>query len=229
MAKEASELTRERLAQLIDYTQVRAYACQADVAALCDEAVRLGLRAVTINPAWTSYCAKRLAGTAVLINPTIGFPLGANSAHVKVEEARDAIRSGAAELDMVINVGALKSGFPEFVEREIAAVVKVSAGKPVKVILETCYLDEGEKTAVCEMSIRAGAAFVKTSTGFGSAGAKAEDVALMRGVVGDALGVKAAGGIRSYRDAAVMIQAGAIRIGTSAAQEILAEAPEEAA
>lgn len=214
-------MRRDELARLIDHTQVRAYATQVDIAELCDEAVKYGFKNVTVNPVWTSYCVKRMRGRPVGVNPTIGFPLGANSAHVKLEEAREAIKLGAVELDMVINIGALKSGFPEFVEKEITAVVRAADQVPVKVILETSYLREEEKVLVCEMSVRAGAAFVKTSTGFGRHGATTADVSLLRDAVGGKIGVKAAGGIRSLRDALALIEAGATRIGTSAGPEIV--------
>lgn len=218
-------MNRKQLAAIIDHTNLRAYATQIDIAELCDEAATHGFAAVTVNPAWTSYCAKRLAGKPVRINATVGFPLGANSAHVKLEEAREALRNGAHELDVVINIGALKSGFPDFVEKEIAAIVRAAAGKPVKVILETGYLNDEEKASVCKMSVRAGAAFVKTSTGYGKTGATVADVKLMRSIVGNRIGIKAAGGVRSYRDAVALVQAGATRIGTSAALKILSEAP----
>ena len=218
-----SALTRSELAALIDHTQVKAFATQIDMAELCDEAAEHALASVTINPAWTSYCAKRLEGTGVAINPTIGFPLGANTALIKVEEAREAIANGATELDMVINIGALKSGFPDYIGREIDAVVNAAGDLPVKVILEACFLTDKEKRLVCQLSLDAGAAFVKTSTGFGSAGATVGDLRLMREVVGDTLGVKAAGGIRRLSDVQAMLDAGASRIGTSAALQILAE------
>lgn len=214
-------LTRAELAHMIDHTLVRADATQREIVQLCREAMQHGFRSVCINPAWTSYCTKQLAGSNVRVNATIGFPLGANSANVKVEEARDAIKNGATELDVMINVGALKSGFPNFVERELAAVIKAAHGVPVKVILETSLLTEEEKIAVCELSKRVGADFVKTSTGFGKSGATVEDVRLMREVVGNALGVKAAGGIRTLADVEEMLDAGANRIGTSASILIL--------
>ena len=219
-------MTRAQLARLIDHTQLRAYATELDIRELCNEAVEHGFAAVSINPAWTSYCAKRLAGANVGLDVCVGFPLGANTAYVKVEEARDAVRNGATEIDMVINIGALKSGYPTFVEREIAAVVKAVRGVPVKVILETSFLNRDEKIDVCAMAMRAGAAYVKTATGFGNGGATIEDVALMRSVVGDHLGIKAAGGVRTYGDVISLIQAGATRIGTSAAVQILEDAPE---
>lgn len=216
-------MTKKELAALIDHTLVRADATQLEISRLCSEAVEHGLYAVTVNPAWTSYCAKQLEDAKVRINPTVGFPLGASTALIKVEEARQLIEDGATELDMVINVGALKSGFPEYVEREVGAVVELAKDVPVKVILEACYLTDDEKRRVCEISRNAGAAFVKTSTGFGSGGATTHDVQLMRDVVGEEMGVKAAGGIRTLADARSMIDAGATRLGTSASLQILAE------
>ncbi|MBI4556442.1 MAG: deoxyribose-phosphate aldolase [Candidatus Hydrogenedentes bacterium] len=214
-------MTRSELARMIDHTLVRAYATQVDIDELCDEAVKYGFAAVSINPAWTAYCAKRLKGETVGVNTCVGFPLGANTAQIKVEEAREAARNGATEIDMVINIGALKSGYPKYVEQEIGAVVGAAQNRPVKVILETSYLTREEKIAVCEMSVRSGVAYVKTSTGFGQAGATPEDVALMRQVVGDRLGVKAAGGIRTLADATAMIKAGANRLGTSTGVDIV--------
>lgn len=220
-------LARRTLARLIDHTLLRPDTSEREMQRLCDEALHYGFAAVAIHPVWVTYCSGRLTATGVGIDAAIGFPLGANTAHVKVEEAREAVRNGATEVDMVINIGALKSGFADYVEREIAAVVKASRPAPVKVILETAYLTLDEKIAVCEMSVRACAGYVKTSTGFGKAGATVEDVALMRRVVGDRLGVKAAGGIRTYADALAMFEAGANRLGTSHGLAILAEAPEE--
>lgn len=218
-------MTREQVARMIDHSQLRAQATQADIGRLCSEAVEYGFWSVTVNPSWAAFCAKRLQNSGVGLSVTVGFPLGANTAHVKVEEARDAARNGASELDMVINIGALKSGYPSYVEREIAAVVKAVRGVPVKVILETSCLGRDEKVAVCEMAMRSGAAFVKTSTGYGSHGATAEDVALLREVVGDRLGVKAAGGIRTYGDLLMLREAGADRFGTSAGVDILRDVP----
>lgn len=220
-------MTRSDLAKTIDHTLLRADASQSDIAALCDEAVHYGFVAVSINPTWVSFCARHLDGSGVAVNATIGFPLGANTAAVKVAEAKEAVKNGATELDMVINIGALKSGYEDFVEREIAAVVKAAEGAPVKVILETSLLTVDEKIAVCEMATRSGAAFVKTSTGLGRAGATTDDVALMRQIVGPRLGVKAAGGIRTFADAIAMIAAGADRIGTSSGVAILKEVVEQ--
>ena len=219
-------VTRVQVARMIDHTQVRAYATEIDIRELCEEAIRYGFGAVTVNPVWTSFCSKQLTGVGVGVDTCIGFPLGAANARIKVEEARDAVRNGATEIDMVINIGALKSGYPNFVEREIAAVVKAVKGIPVKVILETGYLTEAEKIAVCHMSERAGAAYVKSATGYGNGGATVEDVALMKEAVGDRLGIKAAGGIRTYGDLMAMVEAGATRIGTSAGLGILEDVPE---
>jgi deoxyribose-phosphate aldolase len=221
-------VNRAQLARIIDHTLLRAFATREDIAELCDEALDQGFGNVSVNPVWVSFCAKRLAGTGIGVDATVGFPLGANTAHIKVEEAKEAVSNGATEIDMVINVGAMKSGYPSFVEREIAAVVKSVRGVPVKVILETSYLSADEKITVCEMSMRSGAAFVKTCTGYGRAGATVTDVRLMREVVGKALGVKAAGGIRSYVDAMAMIEAGATRLGTSSGTDIVEEMPPEA-
>jgi len=217
-------VTRDQLAAMIDHTQLHAYAVLTDINEVCDEAVAYGFGSVSINPIWTSYCARRLQDTPVRVNPTVGFPLGANTSYIKIEEAREAVRHGAHEVDMVMNIGALKSGYLDFVEREIAAVIH-AVTIPVKVIIETSYLTHDEKVTACEMVMRSGAAFVKTSTGFGLGGATPEDVSLMRQVVGTALGVKAAGGIRSYEQAVALIAAGASRIGTSAGVAILEGIP----
>lgn len=220
-------MTPVQLARMIDHTQVRAYATEEDMRELCAEAVQNGFSTVTINPAWVSFCAKQLSGTNVGVSACVGFPLGASTAHIKVEEARDAVRNGATEIEMVINIGALKSGYPTFVYQEIAAVVKAVKGIPVKVILECSFLTEEEKVDVCKMSMKTGAAHVMTSTGYGHGGATPEDVGLMRQVVGDELGVKAAGGIRTYVDAITMIESGATRIGTSVGLQLLDDMPKD--
>ncbi len=223
LAQLASTLTRAQFARLIEHTHLRANASQREIAQLCDEAVRYGFITVSVLPVWVSFCAKRLSGSGVGIGACVGFPLGGNTAAVKVAEAREAVASGATEIDMVINIGAIKSGYPDFVRREIAAVVQASGHAPVKAIIETGFLSTEEKISVCEMSMRAGAVFVKTSTGYGPCGATIEDVELMRRTVGERLGVKAAGGIRSYADALQMIEAGASRIGTSSGVAIIEE------
>jgi deoxyribose-phosphate aldolase len=212
---------------MIDHTQLRAYATEIDIRELCSEAVENGFPMVNVNPAWTSYCAKQLAGTNVGICTCVGFPLGANTAAIKVEEARDAVRNGANELDLVINIGALKSGYPTYVLQEISAVVKAVKGIPVKVILECSFLTDEEKASACAMAVKAEAAFVSTATGYGHGGATVEDVALLRDAAGDAIGIKAAGGIRTYGDAIGMIQAGATRLGSSTGVSILEDMPKE--
>jgi deoxyribose-phosphate aldolase len=219
-----SYVTRAQLAKMIDHTLLRAYATQEDINELCDEARLHGFAAVAVNPAWTGYSAKRLNGSGVAVAVAVGFPLGATTAAAKVDEAREAVRNGASEIDVVANIGALKSGYPLFVERELIAVVKAASPASVKVIIETCYLTAEEKVSMCQISMRAGAAFVKTSTGFGHAGATVEDVRLMREVVGESMGVKAAGGIRSFEDAIALVAAGANRIGTSVGPAILESA-----
>ncbi len=221
-------MTPVQLAKMIDHTQVRAYATEEDMRELCAEAKAHGFATVTVNPAWISFCAKQLAGSDVGVSACVGFPLGASTAHIKVEEARDAVRNGATEIEMVINIGALKSGYPTFVYQEIAAVVKAVQGIPVKVILECSFLTEEEKVDVCKMSMKAGAAYVMTATGYGHGGATPEDVGLMRQVVGETLGVKAAGGIRTYMDAVIMMESGATRIGTSVGPQLLDDMPKDA-
>lgn len=216
-------VSRAQLARIIDHTQLKAYATETDMAELCHEAAREGFAAVCVNGAWVSYCAKQLSEVRVGISACVAFPLGAATATIKVEEARDAVRNGATEIDMVINIGALKSGYPQFVGREIAAVVKAVKGIPVKVILEMSYLSEEEKVTGCQLAMSAGAAYIKTSTGYGHDGATVQDVQLIKSIVGESMGIKAAGGIRTYQDAMAMLEAGATRIGTSAGVRILDE------
>ncbi len=218
-------VTAKHLARMIDHTQLRAYATEVDIKELCAEARAHSFAAVAVNPAWVSYCVKQLTGSEVGIAACIGFPLGATTANMKVYEAREAVRCGATEVDMVINVGALKSGYPSFVEKEVAAVVQAVLGTPVKVILEMSYLSLEEKEIACKLTKHAGAAYVKTSTGFGDHGATVEDVRLMKSIVGDSMGIKAAGGIRTYTDMMKMVEAGATRIGTSAGISILQSIP----
>jgi deoxyribose-phosphate aldolase len=225
LSRRAGSLKRAQMARLIDHTLLRADATQRDITQLCDEALEHGFCMVTVNPVWVTYCAKRLKGSTTGVCSVAGFPLGAATAGMKMQEAREAVEHGATEIDMVINIGALKSGFPDFVEREIAAVVRAVAGVPVKAILENGVLSREERAEACELSVRAGAAFVKTATGFGPRGATLEDVALMRKVVGDRAGVKAAGGVRAYADAVNMLEAGANRLGTSTGVDILMEMP----
>lgn len=176
---------------------------------------------VCVNPTWVAHCSKTLAGTGVKVCTVVGFPLGANTSSVKAFETKDAIANGADEIDMVINVGQLKSGQYEVVKADIRAVVEASQDKLVKVIIETCLLTNDEKVKACQLAVSAGADFVKTSTGFSAAGATVEDIVLMRETVGPNIGVKAAGGARSYEDAEAFIEAGATRIGTSSGVAIV--------
>ena len=213
------------LSHLIDHTLLKADATEDQIAQLCYEARKHGFASVCINPSWVKLCADLLKGSAVLVCTVVGFPLGATSPESKVFEAQKAIRDGATEVDMVINVGALKSRDYKLVAEDVAAVVRAAHARQasVKVIIEAALLTDEEKVAACQLAKVAGADFVKTSTGFGPGGATAEDVALMRYVVGAEMGVKAAGGIRTRADAQRMIEAGADRIGASASVKIIQE------
>jgi deoxyribose-phosphate aldolase len=217
------------IASLIDHTNLRPDATGQEIERFCAEAVYHGFAAVCINPSRLAVARRALASSEVKIAVVVGFPLGATTTDAKSHEARQAVLGGAGEIDMVINIGALKDGDSQTVEEDIRAVVIASRPAIVKVILETCFLTEIEVIQACRMALRAGAAFVKTSTGFGPAGASPELVRLMRRVVGNAAGVKASGGIRTYRDALTMIEAGADRIGTSAGVRIIIEESSAAA
>jgi len=212
-----AELTPRSLAAMIDHTFLRAYGSPADLEQLCREARDYGFAMVAVNPAAVPLCKQLLAGSAVHVGAAIGFPLGQNTLATKAFETDDALAQGADEIDMVVNLRALQAGDRDLVRREIAAMVGSCrrAGAVSKVILETCYLTDLQKRAVCELALAEGADFVKTSTGMGTAGATVEDVALMRSVVGERAGVKASGGIRTLETAVAMIRAGASRIGTS--------------
>jgi len=211
------------IAALIDHTILKPEATRADVVKVCREARQYGFASVCVNPYWVPLVRAELAGSAVLVCTVVGFPLGATSTEAKVAEAAAALRAGAQEIDMVINVGALRSGDHEAVKLDIVGVVKVSheARATVKVILETALLDDNQKAVACTLAKLAGADFVKTSTGFGPSGATAHDVALMRSVVGPEMGVKASGGIRTLADLKTMTAAGASRIGASASVKIV--------
>ena len=211
----------KKFAPLIDHTLLKANATQEEIGKLCEEAKKFGFASVCVNPAYVSLCSQLLRGSGVKVCTVIGFPLGATTPTVKALEARDAIANGADEIDMVINIGALKSGNYQLVLDDIKAVREATRGKILKVILETAYLSREEKIKACELAKQAGADFVKTSTGFGPSGATVEDVRLMREVVGPAMGVKASGGIRSTEDAQKMVAAGATRIGASASVAIV--------
>jgi deoxyribose-phosphate aldolase len=212
-----------QIANMIDHTLLKPQATQDQVAYLCAEAAKYRFASVCVNPYWVPYCAELLRGHDVKVCTVIGFPLGANQPQIKAEEARLAVAQGATEVDMVLNVGALKSGQLDHVEKDIAAVRAAVPGVVLKVILETALLDDKEKIAACEASVRAGADFVKTSTGFSTGGATAGDVALMRRIVGEATGVKASGGVRDKGDAEMMMRSGANRIGASAGVKIMQE------
>jgi len=209
------------LAPLIDHTLLKPNATKAQLKQLCDEARKHGFATVCVNPANVRYCAAQLDGSGVRPIAVVGFPLGASTPSSKAFEAREAVRNGALEIDMVINVGALKERDYAVVLEDIRAVVAASAPRPVKVILETGGLEEEEKIIGCTLSKVGGAAFVKTSTGFGPGGATADDIALMRAVVGPSMGVKASGGVRSLSDVRSMIEAGASRIGASGSVSIV--------
>jgi deoxyribose-phosphate aldolase len=221
-----STATAHDWASLIDHTLLKPEASEADIKKLCNEAIQFGFASVCVNPAWAKTAAGFLAGTDVPVCTVIGFPLGATLADVKAYEARRAIFNGAREVDMVINVGALKSGDDCAVEDDIRAVVHAAHENGVlcKVIIETALLTDDEKVRACLASKNAGADFVKTSTGFAKGGATADDVALMRRTVGHALGVKASGGVKGIDDARKMFEAGATRIGASVGVKIAQEA-----
>ncbi len=209
------------IARLIDHTLLKAVATPDQIKKLCAEAKENHFASVCVNPYYVPLCAELLSGSDVKVCTVIGFPLGANTSETKAFETRNAIANGATEVDMVINIGALKAGDTETVFKDIKAVVDAANGVLVKVIIEACYLTQDEKVAACQAATKAGADFVKTSTGFGSGGATAEDVALMKASIAKDMQVKAAGGIRTYEDTIRMIEAGATRIGASAGIAII--------
>lgn len=214
------------LAGLIDHTLLKPEASRDEIRKLCQEAAHFGFASVCVNPWNVPLAAEMLKGTKVKVCTVVGFPLGATLPRVKIYEAQEAIQLGAQEIDMVINIGALKSGQDDVLESDIRGVVEAShrGGAICKVILETALLTDEEKIRGSAAAKRAGADFVKTSTGFSTAGATAEDVALMRAVVGSEMGVKAAGGVRSFDDLIKMVRAGATRIGASASVKIMEQA-----
>ncbi len=215
-------MTTAQLAKMIDHTLLRADATQSEINQLTEEAKQYQFASVCVNPGWVSYAAEQLQGSGVDICTVIGFPLGASTSETKAFETTDAMAKGATEVDMVINISALKDGKDDYVEQDIRAVVEAAAGKAlVKVIIETCLLTDEEKVRACQAAVRAGADFVKTSTGFSTGGATPEDIALMRRTVGPDMGVKASGGVRSLEDMQKMIEAGATRIGASSGVKIM--------
>ena len=203
------------IAGMIDHTLLKAAATSADIKKICAEAREYKFASVCVNSCYAKLVTEQLAGTGVKTCCVVGFPLGAMSTEATAYEAKCAVADGAGEIDMVINVGALKEGNDQFVEDDIRAVVEASKPAIVKVIIETCLLTDEEKVRACELSEKAGAAFVKTSTGFSTGGANAHDVALMKKTVGDRLQVKASGGIHTPAEAQELIEAGADRIGAS--------------
>ncbi len=211
------------IAALIDHTILKPEATRDDVVKICREARQYGFASVCVNPYWVPLVRAELSGSAVKVCTVVGFPLGATSTEAKVAETAAAVRAGAEEIDMVINIGALRSGDQDAVRQDIRQVVDTShrSGAIVKVILETALLDDPQKATACTLAKQAGADFVKTSTGFSTSGATAHDVALMRGVVGPGMGIKAAGGIRTLSDLRAMTAAGATRIGASASIKIV--------
>ncbi len=212
-------------ARLIDHTLLKPDATRGQIERLSSEAVVYGFHSVTVNPGNVALAVSQVRGSSILVATVIGFPLGATTTTAKLAEAADVLKLGARELDMVINIGALKSGARDLVESEIRALGELArrCGALLKVILETGLLGTEEKILACQLCLRAHADFVKTSTGFTSAGATVADVALLRGVVGHAMGVKAAGGIRTASELAAMVDAGASRVGTSASVAIVRE------
>lgn len=210
-----------KLNKYIDHTLLKPDASQEQIETLIEEAKKYDFASVCVNPTWVNFAAQALKATDVKVCTVIGFPLGANTPELKAFETSDAIQNGTNEIDMVINIGALKSRNFDLVERDIRAVVEAAKGTLVKVIIETCLLTDDEKVKACQIAQKAGADFVKTSTGFSTGGATVEDVALMRKTVGPDMGVKASGGARSYEDALAFIKAGATRIGASSGVAIM--------
>jgi deoxyribose-phosphate aldolase len=211
------------LAKKFDHTLLKATAVEADIRKLCEEARIYRFASVCVNPCWVSLCADLLKGTDVLVCTVIGFPLGANASSLKAQEATMAVAQGAGEVDMVLNVGWALEARWDAVQEDILLVRKASGSVPLKVILETCYLNDDQIVKACQAATAAGAAFVKTSTGFGSAGATADQVRLMRKSITAAMKVKASGGIRTLSDTLSLLEAGADRIGASASVAIVKE------
>lgn len=210
------------IAKMIDHTLLKADATKEQIVTLCEEAKQYTFASVCVNPTWVKVASELLDGTEVKVCTVIGFPLGATTSATKAFETEDAIKNGATEVDMVINIGALKDKNYDLVKEDIKAVVNAAKGKALsKVIIETSLLTNEEKEIACKLAVEAGADFVKTSTGFSTGGATVEDIALMRKTVGPSVGVKASGGVRSSEDTAKMIEAGATRIGASSGVAIV--------
>ncbi len=212
----------QEIAKMIDHTALKPDTTKEQIVTLCEEAAQYGFASVCVNPTWVELATSLLKGTDVKVCTVIGFPLGATTPEVKAFETKNAIENGATEVDMVINIGALKDKNDELVERDIQAVTAAARGKALsKVIIETCLLTDEEKTRACKLAVKAGADYVKTSTGFSTGGSTPEDVALMREAVGPDIGVKASGGVRNAEQAKAVIDAGATRIGASSGMAIV--------
>ncbi|MGF2617140.1 deoxyribose-phosphate aldolase [Rossellomorea vietnamensis] len=212
----------KNIAKMIDHTLLKADSTKDQVTKICEEAKEHNFASVCVNPGWVEYAAQMLQGTDVKVCTVIGFPLGATTSETKAFETKDAINKGATEVDMVINISALKDGNNELVKQDIQAVTAAAKGKALtKVIIETSLLTDEEKERACRLAVEAGTDFVKTSTGFSTGGATIEDIKLMRKTVGPDIGVKASGGVRSVEDAKNMIEAGATRIGASSGVQIV--------
>ena len=209
--------------RMIDHTLLKPEATREQIKKICDEALEYNFKSVCVNPYWVNFASEILKGSEVYVCTVIGFPLGANTSLLKSFETEEAVKNGASEIDMVLNVGLLKSKEYDLVEEDIKSVVKSAKGKLVKVILETCLLSDEEIIKACELSMEAGVDFVKTSTGFNSEGATTHAVKIMRETVGDKLGVKASGGIRDLKKSMDMIDSGASRLGVSAGIDIIKE------
>lgn len=212
----------KELASMIDHTALKPDTTREQVEKLCEEAREFNFASVCVNPTWVSFAADKLKGAEAKVCTVIGFPLGATTTETKSFETKDAIAKGATEVDMVINIAELKGGNDDYIVDDIKAVVEAAKGKAlVKVIIETCLLTDEEKKRACELAVKAGTDYVKTSTGFSTGGATVEDIKLMRETVGSDIGVKASGGVRDLEGAQAMIDAGATRIGASAGVKIV--------
>jgi len=221
-ATQQGGISPQSVAKYVDHTLLKPQASLEDVRKVCDEAKQYNFASVCVNPSYIKFVAEQLAGSGVTPCVVVGFPLGATPPEVKAEETKAVVNNGAKEVDMVINVGAVKSGDWSLVQRDIEAVVNAARGRAdVKVIIETCLLTDEEKVKACTVSKQAGADFVKTSTGFSTGGATVEDVRLMRQTVGPVMGVKASGGVKTFADAVAMVEAGATRLGTSSGAAIV--------
>ncbi|MFC0188134.1 deoxyribose-phosphate aldolase [Fictibacillus aquaticus] len=215
-------MTNVNIAKMIDHTALKAETTKEQILTLCQEAKEYNFFSVCVNPTWVYTAFEELKGSDVAVCTVIGFPLGANTPEVKAFETKNAIENGATEVDMVINIGALKDGNYELVEKDVLAVVEAAKGKALtKAIIETSLLTDEEKVKACEIAVKAGIDYVKTSTGFSTGGATVEDIRLMRKTVGPDIGVKASGGVRDRAGVEAMIEAGATRIGASAGVSIV--------